>query len=174
MEDNRAAALILQAHVEKFIDFSTADFYDPSWQKYCKLMLIKLDELNERKIYDMLFNVRTALLSNPKIDVAAMQEKVYMLLEDIQADYQPWLGRNKEIRNQRKIQNYEDLWEKMVGFNPKNRTAVRAWEQHISDRLKLMTAKQQAEMASRLEVENNFRVRAEQIKNKRLQQRARK
>lgn len=174
MEDNRAAALILQAHIEKFIDFRTADIYDPSWQKYCKLMLTKLDELNERKIYSHLLDINIALLSNPKLDYGKAYDQVHNLLEDIQADYQPWLGRNKEVRNKRKIQTYEEMWKQKVGFDPNDRAAVRAWEKHISDRLKMSDAKLQAEMEQRLAVENNFKARSEEIRNKRLQQRARK
>lgn len=174
MEDNRAAALIMQAHVEKFIDFTSVDIYDPTWQKYCKLMLTKLDDLNGIKISEHRLNIELALLSHPNTDRAKAFELLQEEFEEIQANYKPWIGKSKEVRNRRKSKNYEELWTQVVGFDPKDRDAVRKWERHIHNKLQQTEDRYAREAKERIEQENRYKKVAEEVRNRRLQQGRRK
>lgn len=164
----------MQAHAEKFIDFASADIYDPTWQKYCKLMLTRLDEMNTIKISERRLTIELALLSHPKTDRAKASELLQEEFEDIQASYRPWIGKSKEVRNRRKSKNYEELWQQVVGFDPKDRNAVRNWERHIHDKLQQTEDRYAKEAQDRLEQENRYKKVMEETLKKRLQQGRRK
>ena len=62
----------------------------------------------------------------------------------------------------------------MVGFDPKDRNAVRNWERHIHDKLQQTEDRYAKEAQDRLEQENRYKKVMEETLKKRLQQGRRK
>lgn len=139
---------MVQAAVDGVIDFDKAEPRNVSWQRRTNLLLLGLQQKNERELKKLRFQQAVAVftwsrLKHDSIDGAA--EDLDKLYSDIRSSYYPWQKHQKEDPEQAMVKQAIGSWESSWGALDAEATqaAIAATARRL-DEARVQTAKDQS------------------------------
>jgi hypothetical protein len=177
LERDRAAVLTLRAAVQGVVDYRKADPHNPIWWKHWRYLVKAMDEKAHETLLHHALEFQLALVSNSRIssdDFTKVQREAKELFGDIEGSLRPWLGRTKQDRQTRDVEDFRAMWKEAAGFDLDDVEAREAWEDQVRGLVNDSTVKREAREHEEQEKERKFAATIEAIRQKRLRQQGRK
>jgi cAMP phosphodiesterase len=136
-----------------------------------------MDEKAHETLLHHALEFQLALVSNSRIssdDFTKVQREAKELFGDIEGSLRPWLGRTKQDRQTRDVEDFRAMWKEAAGFDLDDVEAREAWEDQVRGLVNDSTVKREAREHEEQEKERKFAATIEAIRQKRLRQQGRK
>lgn len=165
--------MTLKAAARNLIDFSKSNVRDHGWWLKWRYLIRSLNQEETEELLGRLYDLRLSLISNPKLNIESQHKETLKLYHTIKSLKQPWAEELEKQYQQSESDQFALQWEKLTGWNPKDKQAVEKWSEEVRNATRGKQEereKQAQEEQARLD---NFHATAEAVRKKRLKQQGR-